>query len=172
VDDLVDGGQFDLLEIANGHHFLDNQGDDTHPSSDQLWDAVLASGRQVWGVASDDAHHFRHFGPTWANPGRGWLQVEAESPRIHDCLEALRQGRFYASTGLELLDYRASAHDLALELATGATRIELVGIGGRILETVEGRSARFSLRAVDSPYVRVRAGEWDTGKLWTQPIFL
>jgi hypothetical protein len=169
-DELLASGDFGLLEIANGHYLLANKGDAEHPSTEALWDRLLTEGRQVWGVASDDAHHFQRWGHQWANPGRGWLWVEAESTRVHDCLVALREGRFYASSGPELADYRASSAEIGLELAKPAT-VELVGVEGRVLEAVEGTRARFKLARVDSPYVRVRATDANGARLWTQPVF-
>jgi hypothetical protein len=35
-----------------------NQGDKRHPSTEALWDEVLTAGAMVYGVASDDAHHY------------------------------------------------------------------------------------------------------------------
>ncbi len=105
IEDLLASGDFGLVEVANGHNIVHNEGDETHPSTETIWDALLSSGRQVWGVASDDAHHFQRWGADYSNPGRGWLQVEAESARLSDVLESLRSGRFYASSGLELASY-------------------------------------------------------------------
>ena len=172
IDHLLASGDFGLLEIANGHYLVANEGDATHPSTEWLWDQLLTAGRPVWGVASDDAHHFASWGPNWVNPGRGWLLVEADSPRLHDCLVALREGRFYASNGLELADYRATAREIAVEVASPEARIELVGAAGRILEAADGPSARFSLTTNVGPYVRLRATGPGDRKLWTQPIFL
>jgi hypothetical protein len=97
--------------------------------------------------------------------------VEAESASLGAVLEALRAGRFYASSGLALADYRASAGELALELVEPA-RIELVGAGGLVLEVVDGTEARFEPSAYRSPYLRVRATDATGRKLWTQPLFL
>lgn len=170
VDDLLASGDFGLLEVANGHSTVNNDGDETHPSTEVIWDALLASGRQVWGVASDDAHHFQTWGDRWCNPGRGWLQVEADAPRMSDVLEALRAGRFYASSGLELSAYEASPSQLSLELADASATIELVGPGGTVLDTAIGESASFRLTAAGA-YARVRATASDGRQLWTQPVF-
>ena len=62
IDDLLASGDFGLLEVANGHSAVHNDGDATHPSTEVIWDTLLASGQRVWGVASDDAHHFQVWG--------------------------------------------------------------------------------------------------------------
>ncbi|MGE3269536.1 MAG: CehA/McbA family metallohydrolase [Chloroflexota bacterium] len=171
IEDLLASGDFGMVEVANGHNVVHNEGDETHPSTEVIWDALLSSGRQVWGVASDDAHHFQNWGPEWANPGRGWLQVEGESANMADVLVALREGRFYGSSGLELAAYDASASEISVELANGAGAIELIGQGGELLETVTGQRAQFKLGGSSSPYVRVRATAEGVGQLWTQPVF-
>jgi hypothetical protein len=135
-----------------------------------IWDTLLSAGGQVWGVASDDAHHFQSWGESFSNPGRGWLQVEVESARLGDVLESLRTGRFYASSGLELSAYEASPSELRLELADATATIELIGPGGTVLETVSGDRAQFLLSAAGS-YVRIRATAPDGRQLWTQPVF-
>jgi hypothetical protein len=158
------------VEVATGHCLVPNAGDETHPSTEVIWDSLLTSGGQVWGVASDDAHHFQSWGESFSNPGRGWLQVEAESARVGDVLESLRAGRFYASSGRELSDYEASSSELCLELAGDSATIELIGPGGGVLETVSGERAQFRLTAAGA-YARVRATASDGRQLWTQPVF-
>jgi hypothetical protein len=170
IDDLLASGDFGLLEVANGHNAVHNEGDATHPSTEVIWDALLQSGRQVWGVASDDAHHFQTWGENYSNPGRGWLQVEADAARMSDVLESLRHGRFYASSGLELAAYESSGSEMSLELADGEATIELIGPGGAVLETIAEDRATFRLTAVGS-YARVRATASDGRQLWTQPVF-
>jgi hypothetical protein len=170
IDDLLTSGDFGLLEVANGHNAVNNEGDATHPSTEVIWDALLQSGRQVWGVASDDAHHFQTWGENFSNPGRGWLQVEADAARMSDVLESLRNGRFYASSGLELAAYQCSGSEVSLELADGAATIELIGPGGTVLETAVGDRAAFRLAAAGS-YARIRATGSGGRQLWTQPVF-
>ncbi len=52
----------------------------------------LSQGRVVWGLAVDDAHHFLSFGSDRANPGRGWVDVEAASASPEAILSALGRG--------------------------------------------------------------------------------
>jgi hypothetical protein len=170
IDDLLASGEFGLLEVANGHNAVHNEGDAVHPSTEVIWDSLLQSGRQVWGVASDDAHHFQTWGENYSNPGRGWLRVEADAPRLGDVLAALREGRFYASSGLELAAYEASGTALSLELEDDTATIELIGPGGAVLDTVEGGRAQFRPTATGA-YARIRATASDGRQLWTQPVF-
>ena len=172
IDDLLEAGDFGLMEIANGHNLVGNLGDEHHPSTEALWDRLLTANRQVWGVASDDAHHFKRWGDAYSNPGRGWLQVEAESDRMTDILEGIRAGRFYASSGLELAAHEADRSGVRLELNGGTARFDLIGRGGEVLDRAEGAEARFTVPAGLDGYVRVRATAPDGRQLWTQPLFI
>jgi hypothetical protein len=172
IDDLLEAGDFGLMEVANGHNLVGNLGDAEHLSTEALWDRLLTAERKVWGVASDDAHHFRHWGDAYANPGRGWLRVEADSDRMSDILEGMRAGHFYASSGLELAAYEADRSALRLELADDAAHFDLIGHGGDVLDRAEGTVARFSIPAGLGGYVRVRATDLVGRQLWTQPLFL
>jgi len=172
AEDMLASGKFPLLEISNGHPLSFNDGDDVHPSVEQMWDRLLTAGQRAWGVASDDAHHFTTWGSDRSNPGRGWLYVQSDSTRLPDCLDALREGRFCASSGPELSDYRGSRAEIALDLACDRAQVDLVGLEGRVLETIDTESARFDLRRYKSPYVRIRATDSAGRRLWTQPVFL
>ncbi|HEX3247763.1 MAG TPA: CehA/McbA family metallohydrolase [Chloroflexota bacterium] len=161
-----------LLEIGNMSSASSkvNSGNDSRPSTEHVWDALLASQQRIWAVASDDAHHFKNWGPAWSNPGRGWVMIEAE-PDLHACLAALDEGRFYASTGPELSEYRAGDDEIIVELATSGASIELIGPGYQVLDSCQGVQARFS-RLPKAPYLRVRVCDANGGRLWTQPYFL
>src|SRR5262245_29103486 len=51
-----------LIEVANTAFSKWNAGDTAHPSTEGLWDAALARGAMLWGVASDDAHDYHGHG--------------------------------------------------------------------------------------------------------------
>ncbi len=46
------------FEVANEAVDSNNEGDATTPSTERLWDQVLDAGGRIYGVASDDAHHY------------------------------------------------------------------------------------------------------------------
>jgi hypothetical protein len=93
-----------------------------------------------------------------------------DAARLGDVLDALRAGRFYCSSGLELASYEASSSEVNLELTEGTATVELIGPGGAVLDTAEGDRAAFRLTAAGA-YVRIRATAPDGQQLWTQPIF-
>lgn len=98
-----------LFEVYNGHPSVRNDGDSTHYSTEEIWDIVLAArlGRgneMMYGIATDDAHHYHERGPASANPGRGWVNVRTDHFDIDHLMSALEDGQFYASSGVELTD--------------------------------------------------------------------
>ena len=97
-----------LFEVYNGHPLSNNDGDPLHASTERVWDIVLAYRIAMlglpllYGVASGDAHDF-HAGPRGDSaPGRGWVVVPGSRLSQDTIADALRGGRFYASTGVSL----------------------------------------------------------------------
>ncbi len=111
-----------FLEIYNGHSDVRNEGDESHPSVERMWDIVLAKrlgelGRSVvYGIASDDAHHYTEWGIGRYNPGRGWLMVRSTRLTPDSITAAIKRGDFYASTGVQLRDLTVTDRSLALEV--------------------------------------------------------
>jgi len=78
---LVDGLKY--FEVFNGHPGVKNYGDETHASTERVWDIALALrlGKHglgvVYGLATDDSHAYHEWGLGKTNPGRGWVMVKA-----------------------------------------------------------------------------------------------
>jgi len=96
------------MEIANrSWDSNDIPAEKGHPSSEAMWDAVLTMGDDVFGTATDDAHHYADAAAVGARgeatfPGDlGFVMVRAarEPAAIRAALAA---GDFYASTGVML----------------------------------------------------------------------
>lgn len=170
-----------LVELFNAS--LDQQ----HPAdrdaaedrAEALWDATLSAGGRVYGLATDDAHHFadaadrRRRGKFAYVGDRAWVMVAAEK-QPGALREALLAGRFHASTGVELVRDERSRERVSVEarpLEGGWTTIRFVGAGGRVLSEVRDTSATYA-PAGDEGYVRAVVERGDGAKAWTQPIFL
>ena len=73
ASDKTEGPRF--FEVWNTEPGMNNLGGGGKPSTEQIWDAVLSSGRVLYGTAVDDCHHFYEFissreaGSPLANPG-------------------------------------------------------------------------------------------------------
>ena len=159
-----------IMEVFNGHPFANNAGSAHGSSVEAKWDKVLSDGRLVYGLATDDAHHYGTFDPVLANPGRGWIYLEAEDARTETILEAMKAGRFYASTGVKLADYdvRGGCISVAVDSETPVA-VELVGEQGNVLDRQEAIEARLDVPA-GQRYVRVRVQGELGERAWMQPI--
>jgi hypothetical protein len=155
-----------LVEIANVQFASWNAGDGVAPSMEALWDAALASGVDLWAVASDDAHSYDVAGPYPA--GGGWVMVQAEREPA-SIVAALAAGRFYASTGVSLARAEQDGADLVVEISPqseGRHRIAFYENGAQVAEA-DGPAAR---RAVPARgYVRAVVTRHDGAKAWVQP---
>jgi len=91
-----------------------------------MWDLALIhrltgglgdlASRLLYGVATDDAHHFLEFGPSKANPGRAWVMVRANELTERALIDAYRRGDFYGSSGVTLGDIRTSKRRLVIDI--------------------------------------------------------
>ncbi|MDX2031319.1 MAG: CehA/McbA family metallohydrolase [Blastocatellia bacterium] len=164
-----------LFEIYNGHPQVNNLGGGGLPGLEEMWDILLSHGKQLYGIAVDDAHHFkRPWDRTASRPGQGWVMVRAERLASREILAALERGDFYASTGVELDDYQASTKEITIrvrEVARTKHRVQFIGRDGRLLKEVVGNPATYAIRG-DEGYVRARVIDSNGLFAWTQPVFL
>jgi hypothetical protein len=164
-----------LFEIYNGHPQVNNLGGGGRPGLEEMWDILLTSGKQIYGLAVDDAHHFkRPWDRAASRPGRGWVMVRAERLAAPDILSALERGDFYASTGVELEDYRADGQGITVkvkEVKSSRYRVVFSGRGGRVLQEFTTVEAAYRIRG-DEGYVRAKVIESNGNFAWTQPVFV
>ena len=163
-----------LFEVHNAGPETNNLGRPGHPSHDALWDLVLSSGHRFYGVAVDDAHHFRVWGRPYSNPGRAWVEVRAARLRTSDLLTAIEAGDFYASTGVHIADLSSTPRELAVDIAGQwdlAYRTTFVGTNGQVLDVIDGLEARFRVTGAPPGYVRARIDDSDGLSAWIQPVF-
>ena len=173
--DLAAVSNYKLLEIYNGHPSVHNFGGGDSPSVEAVWDQLLTRGKLIYGIASDDAHHFQaEFGPRRVNPGRGWVVVRARRLEAEEIVRNLEDGLFYASTGVELTDVVVTTTRLAVHIKQRGDfkyTTTFIGSGGKVLKETGGNPAIFEL---DGPTDYVRARVRDSGGwfAWTQPVFV
>ena len=164
-----------LLEIFNGHPDVHNRGGGGFPGMEEIWDILLTQGKRIYGIAVDDAHHFQgEFGRGRANPGRGWVAVRASALEAGPIMEALEEGRFYASTGVVIEEILVSENRLDVRIEPrGSFRFTttFIGSGGRVLKTVHGLEAHFELSAPEA-YVRARVEDSGGAVAWVQPVWV
>lgn len=175
ADHLKKLSGYSLLEIHNGHFLVNNLGGGGSPSAEELWDSVLSSGKKVFAIADDDVHSIKRVGdPNSATPGRGWIYVRAATLSEESILTALKQGNFYASTGVELTDLKSGANELTLNIRVqGSSRYRTLFIGqnGKLLAESVKNPATYRANGNEG-YVRAKVIDSNGKMAWTQPLFL
>ncbi len=139
------------------------------PSIEALWDAAWLAGATVWGVASDDAHHYQGDGGGEYPAGGAYVVVHARREPAA-ILDALRGGEFYASTGVTLARVERLASALVVEVAAddpGDHVIRFV-VDGVPTAALTGRVAAHPVPAHGS--VRAVVERSDGARAWTQPL--
>ncbi len=166
-----------LFEVYNGHPKVNNigQGAGGPLGLEQMWDRVLSSGKLLYGIAVDDAHVFkRPWDRNAARPGHGWVMVRAQRLAVEDLMFALEQGHFYASTGVEVIDYQVSEDRMTVvvsEEGDSKYRVEFIGGGGTVLREVIENPAVYEFQGNEG-YVRARVIESNGRMAWLQPVIV
>lgn len=201
VKDILPVRKLYMFELFNGHPSVHNNGDHKHVSTEEMWDQMLTKGMKIFAVAADDAHNYKVISPKKANPGRGWVMVQAPKLDADIITKAMNQGNFYSSTGVFLKTCNRGDNTYQIEVDDKKTRneltffpetlgkhvvegtegyqIEFIGPNGQVLKTINGRKGDFTINT-EIPYIRAKATftrkHPKTGKLeeyyaWGQPIF-
>ena len=146
------------MEIWNG-----TTASQAGPDDISVWDSVLATGRKIYGIASDDAHRQGH-------ALKGWIMVRARSLAQDSIVQAVRNGDFYSSTGI-LFDSIAYSSAALYIKSSNATVVRFIGKGGLVLSTVQGSEALYEVVG-DEVYVRAEAANAADQHGWTQPVMV
>ena len=181
-----------FFEVFNGHPSVRNYGDSAHISTETMWDQAnkwrIENGIDLLlGIATDDAHQYDAYEIGKANPGRGWCMVRAGELTPGALYQAMYNGDFYASTGIELADFTANQKGIKIQIKgeKGITyTTEFIGwLKGRsqpaILKTVEGTKASYRTNG-NELFVRARIvsskikanpyAKGDMEMAWVQPV--
>jgi len=186
-----------FFEIYNGHSGVRNYGDDTHLSTERMWDVALTlrltqlGTGLLYGLATDDSHEYYDWGVGETNPGRGWVMVRGEQLEADAIITALKAGDFYASSGVFLENIRGNGKALEVDIKTEqdltyttefiGTRRMSGGLGpvGEVLASTREVRAVYELRG-DELYVRAKVtssrlhpnpyAAGDPECAWVQPI--
>ncbi len=133
------------------------------------WDILLTARKRVWGFGNDDYH-------MQSDAGRVWNMIYAPSNDPMACMDAVKCGAHYVSTGMRLVDIRIEddmLHCEAVRMYETHTKHYLyrfIGRSGQLLK--EGYCDKACCRLPDEEgYVRVQVINDEGGMLLTQPIF-
>ena len=111
-----------FFEVYNGHPTVHNLGDSAHMSTEEMWDLInIAYIRNnqpmMYGLATDDSHHYHNIDSKWSNAGRGWIMVRADSLTPVSLIAAMEAGQFYATSGVTLKGLEFDQNILTVEVA-------------------------------------------------------
>jgi hypothetical protein len=167
-----------LFELFNGYSSANNEGDDGHPSMEDVWDFLLTAGMRIYGIAADDTHYFNDSAARFAKPGTGWVVVRSRSLDADEIVRSLDSGLFYSSTGVELADVRITPLRLEIQIKErGMTdcTTDFIAAGGRVLRSTRENPAVYDLSAGlarELTYIRARVTDSSGSHAWVQPVFV
>jgi hypothetical protein len=169
-EDMVRYGGFFAVEIYN--HATEWTPATSYGTA--YWDHALQNGKRVFGVAADDSHS------QWDKPlpdyDGGWIQVQADGLTREGIITAMKQGRFYASSG-------PSIHDLRVEggrLVVSCSPCRYVMFkafpqrGEFIADFTKAAALTTASNAIaeDMDYIRVECIDADGLVAWSNPVFV
>ena len=159
----------DLLESCNGYMGLEIYNGvssrlEGSPYATNRWDMLLTQGRRVWGYAHDDSH------VAVGDVGLGWNATYVKDETPTGVVEALRAGRFYASTGVEINAIEVEGNKIHIE-TENAERIVALRRGAMRCGVAEGREIELEMEE-GMGYVRFECWGAGEGFAWTQPFFV
>lgn len=133
------------------------------PYATNHWDRLLRNGRRVWGYANDDMHSIEA-----GDLGLGWNVVSVTERTPTAIADALRNGRFYASTGVVIRGIEVSGSRIRIETENAERIVALQDTACRFA-TADDKSIEVDIPE-DTAYVRFEC--WGRGEsfAWTQPF--
>lgn len=168
-----------FFEVYNGHPMVHNMGDSVHISTEEMWDLINISYLEkkkpiMYGLATDDSHHYHQKDSKWSNAGRGWVMVQADTLSAISLIDALENGKFYATTGVELEKLNSEDGVLTVSVTEEAgvsytitfMGSKVDGEGPEVFSTIEGTTASFTM---DDEILFVRCKVTST-KLQDNPV--
>lgn len=173
--EMAEVQRYKLFEVFNGHPLINNFGGGGMPGLEEMWDIILSSGKLLYGVATDDAHHFKSpWNRNAAAPGRGWVVVRADSLNAATIIAALASGDFYSSTGVSLKDYQVDGEQIVIDIENNRGHQQrfntlFIGENGEILKTDVENPATYLFKG-NEKYVRAKIIDSNGNVAWTQPV--
>lgn len=183
-----------FFELYNGHPAVNNAGNDEYDSTEIMWDLVnihyLDQGKPLlYGIATDDSHHYHNFTADLSNTGRGWVMINSKKLETTSLIEAMEKGDFYASTGITIKKYVVTKNQIRVEVEPEqGEHYEILFLGYKdggeaveTLERIEDTKGSYTFQDNDL-FVRVKItsdalkesppNTQETKQAWTQPFLV
>lgn len=167
-----------LFEVHNGAPDCNTFAAGGKPGTDDIWNDVLNRGVRLYGVGSDDSHHFLpetfHAHPACSHGGEAWTYVECDKLAEKSVLHALETGRCVASSGAHPVKVGLSGRKYVVQIDDPYKPFrfttEFIGPAG-VLAKADGRKVSYRLTG-DEGWIRARVFCSSGRYLWTQPVWL
>jgi hypothetical protein len=168
AEKIIAATEANIFELRSGNF----KGGGGSPSTEEMWDAILSTGRVIYAVGSDDAHRFKNES---RNPGTAWIMLRATELTPANVVASLERGDFYATTGVALNNYDVNEREVKLNIAVNEDAEEryrtfFISKGGQVLKRDDSPTPSYQFRG-DELYVRVRIEASNGAVAWMQPIF-
>ena len=174
-----------FFEVFNGDKATNNLGGEDVKSMEEMWDFLLSNGKLIYGVATDDSHHYKNFSSLLSNPGRGWIMVKSETRNQENILDNFAKGNFYSSTGVFISDILINKKEISLDIDTNSIHIssvpilfsdykfktQFIGQHGIVLDETWDLNPKYKIKGHEK-YIRAVITNSTGHKAWTQPIFI
>ena len=155
---------FDAIEVHNEGHTNDSD----RGNGWMLADVLATSGLRFSAIAADDAH-FKDRPDTFG----GWVHVKAEALEPEALLQALKEGRYYASTGPQIHNVEFTEDEIVVECSPA----QAVFVGGRGSTKVYARGdgltlVRLPRAPFNNSFCRITVLDRHGKRAWTSPLWL
>lgn len=166
VDDMLKLKGDRFFEVFNGHPAVHNYGGKSMVRMDELWDLLLINciknGKPlIYGIATDDSHDYLKEGNAYSNPGRGWIMVKSEKLTAGSLIQAMENGNFYASTGVELSELNFLNNQMIIKIKAEKNVEYKVQFWGAKISDFRNGGQRILLKEIQGDYATYTLGEND-----------
>ena len=166
-----------LFEVHNAAPDCNTFAAGGRPGTDEIWNEALNFGLKLYGVGSDDAHHYLpekfHAQHATAHGGECSTYVQCRTLTVVSVLDALETGKCVASSGAYPVKIGVVGRKYVVEIDDpyqGFTfTTEFIGPEG-VLARADGRKVSYSLTR-QPQWVRARIFCSSGRYMWTQPVW-
>ena len=129
-------------------------------------DYLLQENKKIFLTATDDSHF------KMKDAGGGWVMVAADKLSERSILNALKNGQFYSSTGIQIFEFEINNREVTIQCSP-SNQVCVVGQGAKSISQ-NGKNitlAEFDLKNYPSEWFRISIAN-DSGHFaWTNPVW-
>ena len=130
-------------------------------------DYLLQENNRIFLTATDDSHF------KMQDSGGGWVMVAADKLSESSILNALKNGQYYSSTGVEIFGFEIDNYQVNIHCSP-SNQVCVVGQGAKSMSQ-NGKNitqAEFDLKKYPSDWFRVSIANDSGDFAWTNPVWL